>query len=547
VPSLVDRGTILDLTEQRSMLRWLSHRGIRPMLLKWGWPGAAERRFTMTDYIAGRLERALAEAASRCASRIVLVGYCMGGLFCIASALRCPAQVAALGLIATPWDFHAAGGARTAEVAGLSRQFEAALRLTGTLPIDAIQLAFAGVDPAAVARKFRSFGAMPQDDERTRLFVAIGDWLNDGMPLAAPVALECLQGWYGENSPARRLARRRPGGAAAASQAAGAAGHPPARPHRAARERGTTRRPGAGARAGASRRPRQHRGRAARARPALGAAAGLAAGGRGAARCQPGQPATVRADRPEQDMTQQPSPSRLAPVTGGTRGIGAAISEALHLAGRRVVATYRNRHAEARDFHERTGIETVSFDAPDFAESEQAMAAIASRLGPVSILVNNAGIVADASISRMTRTLWEHVLDNHLGAAFNMSKLTFDAMRAQQFGRIVDISSINGQAGQQGQIDYAAAKAGLGGLTRALALDGARYGITVNALAPGYIDTEMLRDVPVDTMAKVVARIPVGRLGLPAEIARGVLFLSADEAGFITGSTVSINGGQHMY
>lgn len=255
----------------------------------------------------------------------------------------------------------------------------------------------------------------------------------------------------------------------------------------------------------------------------------------------------ARADRPEQDMTQQPSPSRLAPVTGGTRGIGAAISEALHLASRRVVATYRNRHAEARDFHERTGIETVSFDAPDFAESEQAMAAIASRLGLVSILVNNAGIVADASMSRMTRTLWEHVLDNNLGAAFNMSKLTFSAMRAQQFGRIVDISSIDGQAGQQGQINCAAAKAGLGGLTRARALDGARYGITVNALALGYIDTEMLRDVPADTMAKVVARIPVGRLGLPAEIARGVLFLSAGEAGFITGSTVSINGGQHMY
>lgn len=249
----------------------------------------------------------------------------------------------------------------------------------------------------------------------------------------------------------------------------------------------------------------------------------------------------------EQDMTQDLSPPRLAVVTGGTRGIGAAISEALHKAGRRVVATYRNRHAEARHFHDRTGIDTVSFDASDFAASEQAVAAITQRHGTVSILVNNAGIVADASMSRMTRSLWESVLDNNLGAAFNMSKLTFDGMRAQQFGRIVNISSINAQAGQHGQINYAAAKAGLGGFTRALALDGARYGITVNAVAPGYIDTEMLRDVPAAALAKVIARIPAGRLGRTDEIARGVLFLSADEASFITGSTISINGGQHMY
>ena len=246
-------------------------------------------------------------------------------------------------------------------------------------------------------------------------------------------------------------------------------------------------------------------------------------------------------------MTQDLPPTRLAVVTGGTRGIGAAISEALHRAGRRVVATYRDRHAEAKQFHDRTGIETVSFDASDFAGSERAVDAIVSRHGTVSILVNNAGIVADASMSSMTRALWETVLDNNLGAAFNMSKLTFDGMRAQHFGRIVNISSINAQAGQHGQINYAAAKAGLGGFTRALALDGARYGITVNAVAPGYIDTEMLRGMSTAAMAKVIARIPAGRLGRTDEIARGVVFLADDEAGFVTGSTISINGGQHMY
>ena len=207
VPSLVNRGYILDLTRERSMLRWLSGHGIRPMLMEWGWPGAAERRFGMTDYITRRLEPALAEAARHCAGRIVLVGYCMGGLFCIALARRCPDQIAALGLLATPWDFHGTSDRQPSRLAKLSRHFETLIELTGTLPIDAIQLAFASVEPAAVARKFRSFGAMPQDDERTRLFVAIEDWLNDGVPLAGPVALECLQGWYGENQPARGLWR----------------------------------------------------------------------------------------------------------------------------------------------------------------------------------------------------------------------------------------------------------------------------------------------------------------------------------------------------
>jgi len=207
VPSLVNRGYILDLTRERSMLRWLSGHGIRPMLMEWGWPGAQERRFTMTDYIAGRLEPALARAAMCCERSVALVGYCMGGLLCIASALRRPSQVAALGLIATPWDFHAAGNGQPPTMAGLAARFETMIRLTGALPIDAIQLAFAAVEPAAIARKFRNFGAMPQDDERTRLFVAIEDWLNDGVPLAGPVALEVLRQWYAENTPARGLWR----------------------------------------------------------------------------------------------------------------------------------------------------------------------------------------------------------------------------------------------------------------------------------------------------------------------------------------------------
>lgn len=209
VPSLINRGTILDLTEERSLLRWLSRRGVRPMLVEWGWPGPRERGFTIADYITRRLEPALAQAARHGGGKVALMGYCMGGLLSIAAALRRPEQVGALGLIATPWDFQAADQEQAAQVADLARRFDPAIRATGTLPIDAIQLAFAGVEPGAVARKFRKFGAMPQDDEEARLFVAIEDWVNDGVPLAGPVALECLQGWYGENSPARGLWRVR--------------------------------------------------------------------------------------------------------------------------------------------------------------------------------------------------------------------------------------------------------------------------------------------------------------------------------------------------
>jgi poly(3-hydroxyalkanoate) synthetase len=201
VPSLVNRAHVLDLMPGRSMLRWLAAQGVRPLLLDWGWPGEAERGFTLTDYVAGRLERALAAAPGP----VVLVGYCMGGLLALAAALRRPDRVRALGLLATPWDFHAgpgeAGRARTA--AALLPGLEPVLQATGTLPVDAIQSLFAGLDPYAIAQKFRAFARLDQGSARAAQFVALEDWLNDGVPLAAPVAREALGSWYGANSPAR--------------------------------------------------------------------------------------------------------------------------------------------------------------------------------------------------------------------------------------------------------------------------------------------------------------------------------------------------------
>jgi len=175
------------------------------------------------------------------------------------------------------------------------------------------------------------------------------------------------------------------------------------------------------------------------------------------------------------------------------------------------------------------------------------MGRIRAEVGPIEILINNAGITRDSTLSRQTRAMWDAVIDTNLGSCFNLCKLVFDDMRAAKFGRIVNIGSINGQAGQYGQVNYAAAKSGIHGFTKALAQEGARYGITVNAIAPGYVDTEMVRAVPEDVLQKIIARIPVGRLGHADDIARGVVFLTADEADFITGSTLSINGGQHMY
>ncbi|MDE2319712.1 MAG: acetoacetyl-CoA reductase [Rhodospirillales bacterium] len=239
--------------------------------------------------------------------------------------------------------------------------------------------------------------------------------------------------------------------------------------------------------------------------------------------------------------------ARVALVTGGTRGIGAAISIALQKAGRLVIASYAGNTEAAQAFQQETGIETVKFDAGDFDECITAVNSIASRHGAVEILVNNAGITRDAVMGKMTRDMWDAVIDTNLGSCFNLCKATFDGMKGKKFGRIVNIGSINGQAGQYGQVNYAAAKSGIHGFTKALAQEGARSGITVNAIAPGYVDTDMVRAVPPDVLEKIVARIPRGRLGKADDIARGVVFLTGDDADFITGSTLSINGGQHMY
>ena len=239
--------------------------------------------------------------------------------------------------------------------------------------------------------------------------------------------------------------------------------------------------------------------------------------------------------------------ARVAVVTGGTRGIGEAISVALGDAGVTVAANYAGNDEKARDFTGRTGIRAFKWDVSDYDSCVAGVAEVEAGLGPVDILVNNAGITRDATMRKMTRQMWEDVIDVNLGGCFNMAHAVFEGMMARKYGRIVNIGSINGQAGQYGQVNYAAAKSGIHGFTKALAQEGARAGVTVNAIAPGYIDTEMVAAVPEDVLQKIVARIPVGRLGHAAEIARGVAFLCAEEAGFITGSTLSINGGQHMY
>ncbi len=239
--------------------------------------------------------------------------------------------------------------------------------------------------------------------------------------------------------------------------------------------------------------------------------------------------------------------ARVALVTGGTRGIGAEISRALKAQGRTVVANYAGNEQAAEAFRAETGIQVFRFDVGDFAAAKQAVEQIVQELGPIEILVNNAGITRDGTLARMTRDMWDAVIDTNLGSCFNLCKLTFEGMRDRRFGRIVNVGSINGQAGQYGQVNYAAAKSGIHGFTKALAQEGARYGITVNAIAPGYVDTDMVRAVPHEVLQKIIARIPVGRLGHATDIARGVAFLTADNADFITGSTLSINGGQHMY
>ena len=239
--------------------------------------------------------------------------------------------------------------------------------------------------------------------------------------------------------------------------------------------------------------------------------------------------------------------ARVAVVTGGTRGIGAAISIALKNAGYKVAANYGGNEEVAAAFTKETGIKVYKWDVSDFAQCQAGIRQVEADLGPVDVLVNNAGITRDGTMHKMSFEQWNAVIQTNLSSCFNMCRAVIEGMRARKFGRIVNIGSINGQAGQYGQVNYAAAKSGIHGFTKALAQEGAGSGITVNAIAPGYIDTEMVRAVPANVLEKIVARIPVGRLGKASEIARSVLFLVDEEGGFITGSTLSVNGGQHMY
>ncbi|TMM48334.1 acetoacetyl-CoA reductase [Qipengyuania marisflavi] len=239
---------------------------------------------------------------------------------------------------------------------------------------------------------------------------------------------------------------------------------------------------------------------------------------------------------------------RVAIVTGGTRGIGRAIGEMLRdQHGCTVIANYAGNDEAARAFSDETGMPTVKFDVGDHEAAVAGCQAVEDEHGPVDILVNNAGITRDGTLLKMSYDDWHDVMRINLGGCFNMAKAVFPGMKDRKWGRIVNIGSINGQAGQYGQVNYAAAKSGIHGFTKALAQEGARFGITVNAIAPGYIDTDMVAAVPEAVLEKIVAKIPVGRLGQAEEIARGVSFLCSEDGGFVTGSTMSINGGQHMY
>ena len=238
---------------------------------------------------------------------------------------------------------------------------------------------------------------------------------------------------------------------------------------------------------------------------------------------------------------------RVAIVTGGTRGIGRAICEHLQSDGYTVVANYAGNEEAARHCEETLGIACYKWDVGDHDATIAGCGQVEREVGPIEVVVNNAGITRDGTLHKMSFDDWNDVMRINLGGCFNMAKATFPGMRDRKWGRIVNIGSINGQAGQYGQVNYAAAKSGIHGFTKALAQEGAKAGITVNAIAPGYIDTDMVAAVPDNVLEKIVAKIPVGRLGKAHEIARAVSFLCSEEAGFVTGSTMSINGGQHMY
>ena len=238
--------------------------------------------------------------------------------------------------------------------------------------------------------------------------------------------------------------------------------------------------------------------------------------------------------------------SKVALVTGGTRGIGAAISLALQAAGYKVAANYAGNDDAAAKFTEETGIPAYKWSVADYDACAEGIARVEADLGPVDVLVNNAGITRDSMFHKMTRQMWQEVMDTNLSGLFNMTHPLWPGMRDRKFGRVINISSINGQKGQAGQANYSAAKAGDLGFTKALAQEGARAGITVNAICPGYIGTEMVMAVPEKVRESIIAQIPVGRLGAPEEIARCVVFLAGDDAGFITGATITANGGQYF-
>lgn len=238
--------------------------------------------------------------------------------------------------------------------------------------------------------------------------------------------------------------------------------------------------------------------------------------------------------------------ARVAVVTGGTRGIGAAISKLFHESGVQVVATYAANDEKAQAFQKETGVRIAKWDACHLSSCQEGVKKIEGELGPIDIVVNNAGITRDGVFHKMTEDQWDEVLATNLKSCFTMTRSVIEGMRARGFGRIISISSVNGQRGQYGQVNYCAAKAGMIGFTKALALENAAKGITVNVVAPGYVDTDMVAAVPPDILQKIITQIPAGRLGHAIDIARAVAFLASDESTYINGATISINGGQYM-